>query len=383
MKLKYVIYLITFLLVPQSVSHAQIKVKNQSNCYSWAIIGAGVGGITALAVLLECGIEPSTIAWIDPEFNIGRIGKYYRNIPGNVQTSRLLLYVEGCPYFKNIISPSLDALYTYDLDEYQPLYVIADPLVDFTAYLQNKVIPLQDTISALDYNDDHWVLHGTSGDINAENVILATGSHPKSLNYNIPEISLDDALDKDKLATLISPEDSIAVFGGMHSALLILKFLSECPVQVKEIINFYIDPYFYGAPGLEGATAAWAKNILEQNPPHNLKRVLSTQENRANLLPQCTKAIYAIGYEPNPIMVNGTTKLLFDENTGIIAQNLYGIGIAFAPTGIINGQKIAKNGLMTYLTYAKKLVPQWVHNERFKEPISSHGKDKDPELPWI
>ncbi|HEX4069485.1 MAG TPA: hypothetical protein VHX42_05295 [Candidatus Babeliales bacterium] len=381
MQSKFLVHLFIFSVIQTSTMQSTVAMENHSQSYQWAVVGAGVAGITALAVLLDCGVEPSAIAWIDPEFNIGRIGKYYRDVPGNVQTSRLILYVQGCPYFKDIISPSLDALYTYNSDEYQPLHVIADPLGDFTAYLRNQVDSMQDSISSLDYNDDHWVLQGTHHIINAEKVILAIGAYPKSLNFDVPEIPLDEALNKNTLATLVSPDDSIAVFGGMHSAILILKFLSD--LSVKKIVNFYLDPYFYGAPGLEGATAAWAQNVLEQNPPSNLSRVLSTPENRKAILPQCTKAIYAIGYQMNPIIVNGSSNLLFDENSGIIATNLYGIGMAFPPTGIINGQKIARNGLMTYLTYAKRLVPQWVNNERFKEPISSHRIDTDPELPWI
>jgi hypothetical protein len=382
MKSKYILYISILLFIPQSILQSQSKLKNQSDVYSWAVVGAGVAGITALAMLLECGIDPATIAWIDPEFNIGRMGKYYRDVPGNVQTSRLILYVQGCPYFKDITSSSLNALYTYNLDEYQPLHVITDPLMDFTAYLRSQVNSFQDTIPALDHNGDYWVLHGTGYDLNAQKVILAIGAYPKSLNYDIPEIPLDDALNKEKLATYVNCDDCVAVFGGMHSAILILKFLAE-NCSVREIINFYIDPYFYGAPGLEGATAAWAQNVLEQNPPSNLSRVLSTPENRNAIFPRCTKAIYAIGYVPNPILVNGSSDLLFDENSGIIAQDLYGIGIAFPPTGIINGQKIARNGLMTYLAYAKRLVPQWVNNERFKEPIFSHKIDTDQELPWI
>jgi hypothetical protein len=380
MKSKYL--LLILLLTQQNSIFSNIELNNQPNCYSWAVIGAGVAGITALAHLLECGIAPETIAWIDPEFNIGRMGKYYRDVPGNVQTSRLLMYVHGCPFLKDIDSPSLKALYTYNMDEFQLLRVITEPLTDFTAYLRAQVHSFQDTIPALDHNGDYWVLHGTDGDLNAKKVILAIGAYPKSLNYDIPEIPLDDALNKEKLATYVNCDDCVAVFGGMHSAILILKYLAE-HCSTKEIINFYIDPYFYGAPGLEGDTAAWAQNVLEKNPPSNLSRVLSTPENRKAILPRCTKAIYAIGYIPNPILVNGSSELLFDENNGIIGQDLYGIGIAFPPTGIINGQKIARNGLMTYLAYAKKLVPQWVNNERFKEPTVSHEIDTDQELPWI
>src|SRR5260221_3228420 len=220
MVMKSKILLLILLLIQQNSTLSNVQLNNQPNCYSWAVIGAGVAGITALAHLLECGIDPATVAWIDPEFNIGRMGKYYRDVPGNVQTSRLLMYVHGCPYFKDITSPSLDALYTYNMDEYQPLHVITDPLTDFTAYLRAQVNSFQDTIPALDHNGDYWVLHGTDGDINVQKVILAIGAYPKSLNYNIPEIPLDDSLNKEKLATYVSADDCVAVFGGMHSAIL-------------------------------------------------------------------------------------------------------------------------------------------------------------------
>lgn len=377
MKLKLLLNILVLTIIYPNALHCRLELENQTESYEWAIIGAGLAGITALAVLMDCGVEPSSIMWIDPEFNVGRVGKYYRNVPGNVQTSRLILYVETCPYFKEINSPSLKVLYTYNLDEFQPLHVIADPLLDFTAYLRNKVPSIQSTVTSLDRIGDHWMLVGPDYTINAQKVILAIGAEPKELGYNIPTIPLDDAIDQQKIATYVSPDDHVAVFGGMHSAILILKYLSELPV--KQITNFYMDPYFYDAPGLEGITALWAKTVLEQNPPSNLSRVLNTPANRDSILPTCTKVVYAIGYTPSHIIVNGTSTITFDEYTGMIAKNLYGIGIAFPPTGIINGHKVAKNGLHTYLNYAKKLIPQWIANERFKESISSQESD----LPWI
>jgi hypothetical protein len=379
MKKRFYSLMVIFLVVQQGALQSMVASESQPQCYSWAIVGAGLAGITALAVLINCGVEPSSIAWIDTEFGVGRVGKYYRNVPGNIQISRMLLYVNNCPYFKDITSSSLQALYTYDLEEFKLLQVIADPLQDFTDYLRNQVVSVQTFITSLTLVNDQWVLEGSDCSINAQKVILAIGAEPKRLTYDIPEILLDDALDKDKLATLVSPDDTIAVFGGMHSAILVLKYLSE-NCSVKQIINFYIEPYFYGPPGLEGATALWAQTVLEQNPPANLSRVLSTLENRKNILPLCTKAIYAIGYEPSPILVNGSLNLTFDEYTGIIDQNLYGIGIAFPPTGIINGQKIAKNGLHAYLGYAKKLIPQWIACGKSCVQL---GKDKHEDLAWI
>jgi len=367
--------MVTF-IIPLNTLQAYGAIRHHDlRCYDWAIVGAGFAGITALAILIDSGVEASTIAWIDPEFNVGRVGKYYREVPGNVTTNHLIEYVNNCPLFKEISSASLDTLYTYPLEEFQPLHVIVDPLMDFTAYLHDMVVPIQSTVTGLTRTDDRWVLESSDGIINAEKVILAIGAQPKCLNYNIPHIPLDDAFDKNKLAEYLSPTDSVAVFGAMHSAILVLKNLCEC--SLKRIVNFYVEDYFYGSPGLEGVAAMWAKNVLDENPPAHLIRVLSTPENREKLLSLCTKAIYAIGYESNKILVNGSSDLTFDEYTGIIDENLYGIGIAFPPTGIFNGQKIAKNGLYAYLVYAKKLIPRWMNNEK------GYLGGSTVEIPWI
>lgn len=357
---------------------ASIGAEKQLPHYEWAVIGAGFAGITALAVLLDAGVEPTTVAWIDPEFNVGSVGKYYREVPGNIQTKHLIEYVQNCPYFKDISSAALDQLYTYPAEQFQHLHVIVDPLLDFTACLQNMVVPIQTNISSLRRVDDTWILENADGGmIQARKAILAIGAHPRRLNYNIPEISLGNAFNRSTLEKYVSAEDCIGVFGGMHSALLVLKNLCEC-CCVKQIINFYMEDYFYGSPGLEGATAEWAENILEKQPPVNLIRAVNNEENRNELLHLCTKAIYAIGYEANKIMVNGSSQVTFDEYTGIIDEDLYGIGIAFPPTGIFNGQKIAKNGLHAYLVYAKKLIPRWVNGEK-----AHFVEDDRIEIPWI
>lgn len=354
--------LVLFLCASSFTSFAGFTISGLTHKnYSWAVLGAGPAGITAVAVLLDQNIDPSDIIWIDPEFTVGRIGKFYRNVPGNLQTKRLTSYVNNCPYFKDFTSPSRDALYQFDPEEFQPLYTIVDPLLDMTAHLSRKVCILKNTISSLTRNNEHWILQGDDCTINAHKVILAIGSKPKRLQYDLPEIPLDVALDKEKLAACISPDDAIAVFGGMHSALLVLKFITE--LSVKKIVNFYTSPYIYGKPGypgLEGITAFWAKNVLEDQPPSNLIRALDTADNVKTLLPQCNKVIYAIGYEPNPISINGSLNLAFDEETGIIDDHVYGIGIAFPPTTYYRGKKFAANGVNTYLHYAKKRVALWI-----------------------
>lgn len=331
--------------------------------YQWVVIGAGPAGVTAVAVLLKEKIPGSEILWIDPEFNVGRMGTFYQNVPGNLQTKRLVTYANNCPFFKDFPSTSRELLYTYDQEAFQPLHIMVEPVLEFTHYLRERVISSINSISSLDYLHNVWHLNSINHTYKARKVILAIGSHPKRLDYPITEIPMDLAIDKETLSQLITPDDTIAVFGSMHSAFLIIKYLTE--LSVKKIINFYHSDYYFGKPGtagLEGITAAWVKNVLEKNPPLNLVRLLNTADNIDIHLPSCTKVIYAIGYEQNAILVNGKNKLAFDEETGIVDHNLFGIGIAFAPTAIqINGSKAALNGFNTYLWYAQKLIPQWIN----------------------
>ena len=42
--------------------------------YAWTVIGAGPAGIAAVGKLLDHGIAPEKIAWIDPAFAAGDLG---------------------------------------------------------------------------------------------------------------------------------------------------------------------------------------------------------------------------------------------------------------------------------------------------------------------
>jgi thioredoxin reductase len=329
--------------------------------YEWAIIGAGPAGITTLAVLVESGVDPATIVWIDPQFTVGRMGKYYRNVPSNTKINQLKRYIQDCTLFAKFESSGKDALFACDPEGFYPLQTMVAPLADATDYLRSMITCLQDTAMRVDQDGQDWRITCTTNTITAHKVILAIGAHPKQLEYPLQAIPSDEAVDKEKLAQHVNEQDCIAVFGGMHSAMLALKYLSE--LGVKKIINFYTTQYFFRIPGaesLEGVTEFWVKNVLEKNPPQNLVRVENTPENIERYLPECNKVIYAIGYERNEILINGSNIYLFDEKTGTIAPNLYGIGIAFPHTITQrNNKKVAINGFSIFLHYAKKLVPEW------------------------
>lgn len=338
----------------------------------WMVVGAGPAGIVTVGLLLDLGVQSDKIYWIDPEFKVGRLGNYYSTVPGNTPTRLFIDFICSCKTFLNSQSPHIEALRQYEQQAYYELKIIIDPLQDITDYIRTQVISMEGALQQLDFHDEVWHAQVNNQVISAHHVVLATGSHPRSLHYetNAQELSLDIALQKHLLAQQVGKNETVAVIGSAHSAVLLLKFLYE--LQIKRIINFYMKPLVYavdmgnwvlhGNSGLKGSTAEWAKNVLEKNTPASIERVLNTPENIKQLLPECSKIIYAVGYERNTLpFIKENPELTYDDTTGIIAPRLFGIGIAFPEkyTDPLGNQE-HRIGLNSFMTYAQRVIPQWL-----------------------
>jgi hypothetical protein len=338
-----------------------VQLAYASQPVQWAVIGAGPAGITSVMNLLENGVSQADIIWIDPEFSVGRLGKFYGHVPSNQTAGHYMIYFSSCLFFNRMDLPRLETLKKYDQNKEPYLQLLIDPLQDVTNFLRKHVTSYQDNVSSLTWENDSWTLCLTDIKQYARKVILATGSYPRRLDYNSPEeIPLDIALDEDKLKKLVSPDDSIMVIGSAHSAMLILKYLSDIPI--KKIINIYSKlPSYGGYAGLLGITAYWTKEVLEENPPAMITRLpLAPGVIEANK-DQCNKIIYAFGYERNPLRINGQTNISFDSETGKIAPHLYGIGIAFPEKYTMeDGAIIDLIGIVFFMEYAQKLMPAWI-----------------------
>lgn len=346
---------------------------------TWTIVGAGPAGIAVIGMLLDIGIDGKTITWIDPEFNVGRMGAHYYNVPGNALAENYIAFVNECHTFKNYSSPALDYLRNYYPYEACSLHIIIDALRDITAYLKTKVTCHADTINNLQFKENNWHISLKNNTFfTSHNVVLATGSHPRTFNYPCEyTIPLDDALDNTKLISHLQPEDTIGLVGGSHSGTLVLKYLYES--KVKRIINFYVDPITYAYDmgnnntpeynGLKGDVAQWAFDVLEAEHPASIFRIKNTEIARASWIPICNKIIYAIGYERNAIPLIDINKndLFYDDTTGIIgvAPCLFGIGFAF-PEKIIDqwGKTQHTVGIIDFLQYAQRIVPQWTATKK-------------------
>ncbi len=349
--------------------------------FEWTIIGGGPAGIIAVAILVDLGIPAKSICWIDPLFNVGRIGEFYQNVTGNTPNKFWVSLLKSSPVIEKLTKEDLNYISSLDPEGYNSLNIIVKPFQKVTDYFKNIVYVETGYTDSLDFFDCVWHVGINKKSFSSRNVILATGSSPVVTNYaenNFAEvIPLDYALNPEILRMIVKQGDSIAVFGSAHSAILILKYLSE--IKVQNIYNFYQTPLLYAidmgtwtlnnANGLKGETAKWAREVLEKNPPKNLLRLKNTEENRKHYLPYCTKIIYAIGYKPNilpSISDNGVTlsDIHFDPENGIIGPRLFGMGIAF-PGQFTNsqGNKEQLIGLNSFMRYALSMIPQWIDME--------------------
>lgn len=351
-----------------------LRVSSHNADAEWVVVGAGPAGICVAGLLLELGIPEKSITWIDPNFNVGRLGQYYSNVPGNTQTKYFIDFINCCKIFGEVQSPALEKLFTYESELEYPLNVIIDPLRDITQHIRTRVISFEDSLYSLDFYDDLWHVGISDRVISSYNVVLATGSHPKTVSSecNAIQIPLDTALDKNLLAENIDTSDSVAVIGSAHSAILILKYLSE--LSVKRIINFYNKPLQYAIEnpsgtinefeGIKGVAARWAMEVLEKNQPPNLIRIFNSPQSLAAWLPICNKTIYAIGYERNQLpTINGVSCSYdrYDGSSGIIAPRLFGIGIAFPEmVADSHGKQYPGIGLNDFIDYAQRVIPLWM-----------------------
>ena len=363
-----ILFSLLYIYLPISAS-AEIQTINSAkinNNFKWSVIGAGPAGIAALTVLMESSISCDDILWIDPAFNVGHLSAY-PEVPANTSALDFINYFQSSKYFK-VAHKYCNKLLEHGCEPHLKDVII--PLQSITYFLKSLVISKLGYVTNLVKKDNFWhiAVNGQES-YKAEQVILATGSYPAKLNYDpAKNIPVEIALNKDSLAGLVDLNDTVVVFGGSHSAVLVLKFLTE--IGVKNIINVYkndlvfcdfsYDPPLHQGSGLKGVAARWAKKHLV-NPANLIKRI-KLENFDEKMLASVDKIIYAIGYKPN--LIDGIDVNNFQA--GQLASGLFGMGIAFPEVFVDQfGNHENLIGLDSFMDYARKVIPDLVHKRSY------------------
>jgi cation diffusion facilitator CzcD-associated flavoprotein CzcO len=338
--------------------------------YDWTVVGAGPAGIAAVGKLLDHGIPPERIAWIDPAFGAGDLGKKWRSVSSNTQVELFLSYLDGSSAFQFATAPPMPLL-EVDPQETCDLALIADPLVWITQHLHERVEVFQTTASALYLEKRQWRVGTQRQDLASNNVILAVGAVPKKLSYpQLTEIPLEVALDPDKLAQEPLENATIAVFGSSHSSMIALPHLLRHPVE--KVINFYRSPLRYAVylddwilfddSGLKGQAAVWARENIDGVHPDRLERCWVSSPDFEDKLAACDRAIYTVGFERRKLPETPQYgQLDYDPTNGILAPGLFGCGIAFpAYTTDPYGSREYRVGLKKFMDHLEDVLPLWL-----------------------
>lgn len=337
--------------------------------YAWTVIGAGPAGIAAVGRLLDRGIPPEQIAWIDPAFAAGDLGGKWRSVSSNTIAGTFLSYLNGSAAFRFSQAPP-SPLAEVDPEETCALALVADPLVWVTQHLRERVHVFETTATALSLQRRQWRIETQDPELTSANVILAVGAVPKSLDYPIDEIPVEVALDAEKLAEVPLEGATVAVFGSSHSSMIALPHLLRLPVD--RVINFYRSPLKYAVylddwilfddTGLKGRAAVWAHENIDGVYPQRLERCGVSSPEFEQKLAECDHVVYTVGFERRKLPETPQWgPLRYNRMNGILAPGLFGVGIAFPeyaedPYGY--GQY--RVGLKKFMDYLDCVLPLWM-----------------------
>lgn len=339
--------------------------------FDWIIIGAGPAGIATVGKLIDNGINPRKIAWLDPEFKVGDFGTLWQKVPSNTRIELFLKFFKACHSFQFAELPKNFSILNADPNQTCLLALATEALQWITDKLKNKVNIIYGKAERLQLLNRQWQITLKDTTLYAKNVVLAIGAQPKSLDLpNVKEIPLSVALNPEKLQSTCDSKDTIAVFGSSHSAIIILKnLLEQC--AIKKVINFYRSPLKYAVyfndsilfddTGLKGTAANWAREYIDGQLPTKLERIFSNEQNIRSILPLCNKAIYATGFQRRHILVEGLPTLEYNAKNGILAPGLFGVGIAFPEAKIDCYDTLSHRvGLWKFMEYLNHIMPIWI-----------------------
>ncbi|KAF2103181.1 hypothetical protein NA57DRAFT_15349, partial [Rhizodiscina lignyota] len=360
------------------------------------IIGAGPGGLTCASNVLDQGA--SRICIFDPAFNAGRIDEKYREVPSNTKAGLFVQWATGTKVFSEIIDRApkgnaFERLKSVDQDKTCQLADAIDVAKLLSDGLRSdpRVTSITATVSHLAKQKDVWsLLHG---DISADRVVMAPGSHPRPNpmvnDYpHLTPLDLDTTLAPSVLRKVVPAGSKVGVVGASHSAILALKNLFD--LGDISIVNFYRSPLLYAIykdgwilydnTGLKGVAADFARQVLEaEHLPPNLRRVNLKEDARSEKeiydaeLKDCTHVVSAIGYDTNElprIEVDGrevqpefdplTGKFYMSQGDREYLKGLFGAGIAFPErTTDPEGNVESAVGWFKFMKFVKRVSPTW------------------------
>ncbi|GKZ35502.1 hypothetical protein AbraIFM66950_006164 [Aspergillus brasiliensis] len=286
------------------------------NNYNAAVVGAGPGGLSSVAALLNAGAQK--ILCVDPTWRGGRLNGLYRDISSNTTVAIYLKAIHFSDTLRSIIdsTPAPNAvtkLESMDHSSTCQLSVAGDMICLLIEGLlaRPEVEKLTTTVDGahlelmrhserhLDHPNNalnlrpqsppHYLLHRLPP-ANLHNI--------QSPQPNLKRLDLDDCMRRSHLPSILPTDkpSTVAVVDNSHSGVLVVRNLyeiAESGERALRSINFhrrpiryaiYTDDGIFDNTGLKGATAEWAREVLEKDPDPDILQSVCDCEDEDHVL---------------------------------------------------------------------------------------------------
>ncbi len=326
--------------------------------YDIGIVGYGIATLSLLLVLSQQQ-RPLKVVIFDPYFDGGNLHRNYGSVRSNTTWRQFLETVEK--YCSPILLQNLRSM--NNPDEVTTLKVLVRnflKVVKSSITASNlQICHISCEVKTIRECEGGWEFEN---EVLARTLILNYGSKPRSLGYAKPILQLDAVLNGNDLPCL--PGERVVVFGTAHSGTLCLDRLHSLNLDVIAIHNG-LTPFKFARDGeydgIKQDSALIADRIRDK-----IKFISGDDEDsvRAELL-RADWILYACGFN----RANEHLKILNKENceidtnkynstTGQIenSQNIFGFGIAYPNSNIVDGKTYFDVSLPSFMKHIESNV---------------------------
>ena len=243
-----------------------------------------------------------------------------------------------------------------------PLKLIAQAIKELAAPILAQMKREVATVQEINIKESVSHITLDSGKvILAETIILCTGVQPRVLNYDVPCIPLEIALDAGRLVNYVKKGQSVMVFGLNHSGTLVLANLAKLCSRIYGVYRGP-KPFVFGRDdeydGIKQEAAVIADSILAGEMPSCT--LLSLTESEKDV----TRIIrYCVGVKQKGLIIKneGVAVELFSYNS-TTAQLAEGVSIWCYGAGFPNktdykGHVYYDVGIPSFVEYMLRTFP--------------------------
>jgi hypothetical protein len=326
--------------------------------FKYGIVGFGISGQLLVCELLKQNISSKDIVVLDKTFCGGALSTEYGSVMSNTQWWKTKKVLKAYEPWSTKLLEELDT----KIQETQctPVRQIANACYTVAMEAAKQVEKKTTTVKYIQKTDACWRIQHSFGTVEVHTLFLCPGGQPKCLDTCIPQIPLPIALHKQKLANIVSKQDTVIVFGTSHSGTICLSNLHALGIPAigvyKNSVPFtFVEEGAYD--GLKEESAKIAKDILAGAYTNTTLIPWSEPLQLHKYLKSATKSICATGFQAEAEFCQDFRS--YDPATGKVSNQpkLYGFGLAYPGVSVLSDKTYVDVSVLSFQEQIQRCLP--------------------------